>query len=115
MAYDLAGPFNPVTERNNRYVLIAVDHFSHWPEFIPLQNIEGPTIARALLDDWICRYGVPDQKHSDGANNVHGHVMWELCKLLGTCKSKSSRLHPQGNDQAEAFVKIKHVERNVNN
>ena len=32
--------------------------------------------------------------------------MKEFCKLIGINKSKSSRLHPQGDGAAEAFVKI---------
>ena len=46
------------------------------------------------------------QLHSDGASNVHGEVMKELCKRIGTVKSKSSRLHPQGDGMAEAMVKM---------
>ena len=46
------------------------------------------------------------QLHSDGAQNVHGDVIKELCKLVGTVKSKSSRLHPQGDGMAESMVKI---------
>eukprot|EP00112_Aurelia_sp_Birch-Aquarium-sp1_P022657 Seg647.2 transcript_id=Seg647.2/GoldUCD/mRNA.D3Y31 product="hypothetical protein" protein_id=Seg647.2/GoldUCD/D3Y31 len=45
------------------------------------------------------------QLHSDGASNAHGCVMQEACKLLGIGKSKSSRLHPQGDGLAEAMVK----------
>ena len=105
VCYDLAGPFIPVTVRGNRYVLIIVDHFSHWPEFVPLSDITAPLIARAIMDQWCCRYGIPERLHSDGANNVHGHVIRELSKYLGLEKSKSSRLHPQGDGTAEAFVK----------
>ena len=47
-----------------------------------------------------------NQLHSDGANNVHGEIMKELCIKIGTVKSKSSRLHPQGDGMAEAVVKI---------
>ena len=43
--------------------------------------------------------------HSDGARNVHGSVMIELSKILGVDKSKSSRLHPQGDGMSESFVK----------
>ena len=95
----------PVTIRGNRYALIIVDHFSHWPEFVPLADIEAPTIASAIFDQWCCRYGVPERFHSDGASNVHGSVMQELSKKLGVDKSKSSRLHPQGDGMAESFVK----------
>ena len=59
-----------------------------------------------LFDQWCCRYGIPERFHSDGANNVHGYVVKELCKILGADKSKSSRLHPQGDGLSEAFVKV---------
>ena len=106
VCFDIAGPFFPPSSRGNQYVLIIVDHFSNWTEFVPLKTIDAVSIARALLDNWCCRYGVPERFHSDGASNVNGNVIQELCKLIGTCKSKSSRLHPQGDGQAEAFVKI---------
>lgn len=121
VCYDLAGPFTPVTIRGNRYALIIVDHYTHWPEFVALHNTEAPTIATALIDNWCCRYGIPDQFHSDGASNVHGSITKELCKRLGIGKTKSSRLHPQGDGMAENYVKQlksciqKQVEENGSN
>ena len=44
--------------------------------------------------------------HSDGAQNVHSNIIKELRKLIGTVKSKSSRLHPQGDGMSEAMVKV---------
>ena len=105
VCYDLAGPFFPKTARGNAYALIVVDHFSHWPEFIALPDITAPTIATALFDNWCCRYGTPERFHSDGANNVHGEVVKELCKHFGMKKTKSSRLHPQGDGMSEIFVR----------
>ena len=107
----------PKSVRGMTYVLIIVDHFSKWVEVIALDDIKAPKLARAIYDNWICRYGVMQRLHSDGANNVHGEVMKQLSKLLGTDKSKSSRLHPEGDGISEAFVKIvkavlrKHVEK----
>ncbi len=82
-----------------------MDHFSKWPEVIPLRNIESITIARAIYDQWICHYGIMKRLHSDGASNVHGSVIKELSTLLGIGKSQSSRLHPQGDGLSEAMVK----------
>ena len=59
----------------------------------------------ALYEQWCCRYGIPERFHSDGAKNVHGNIMKELSRYLGVEKSKSSRLHPEGDGMAEAFVK----------
>ena len=117
VCYDLAGPFMPKTERGNTHALIIVDHFSKWPEIVALPNTKAPTIAQGIFDQWICRYGVPGRLHSDGANNVNGSVMQQLSELLGIDKSKSSRLHPQGDGLSEAVVKIvksvirKHVDK----
>ena len=105
VCYDLAGPFHPKTVRGNCYVLIIVDHFTHWPEFVALRDTTAPTIATALFEHWCCRYGPPERFHSDGAKNVHGQVIKELCKHFGVDKTKSSRLHPQGDGMAESFVK----------
>ena len=38
--------------------------------------------------------------------NVDGHVVRELCKLLGIGKTKSSRLHLQGDGISESMVKV---------
>ena len=105
VCYDLAGPFMPNSRNGNRYALILVDHFTKWPEVVPLKEISAPTIARAIHDQWICRYGIMTRLHSDGASNVHGSVMQEVAKILGIGKSKSSRLHPQGDGLSEAMVK----------
>ena len=105
VCYDLAGPFLPKTIRGNSYALIVIDHFTHWPEFVALPDIKAPTIATALFDNWCCRYGNPSRFHSDGASNVHGDVLKELCKRFGVKKSKSSRLHPQGDGMSEIFVR----------
>ena len=105
VCYDLAGPFIPTSSRGNKYVLIVVDHFSHWVELVALRDITAISIAMALYEEWCCRYGVPERFHSDGATNVHGDIMKELSRHLGIEKSKSSRLHPQGDGMAEAFVK----------
>ena len=82
-----------------------MDHYIHWPEFVALPEIDAPTIVTALFKSWCCRYGTPQRFHSDGAKNVHGEVMKQLCKHLDVDKSKSSRLHPQGDGMAESFVK----------
>ena len=106
VCYDLAGPFIPSKREGNLYALVVVDHFSKWPEIMALKNIRASTIASAIFEQWCCRYGIMTQLHSDGANNVHGEVMKALCSKIGSVKSKSSRLHPQGDGMAEAVVKM---------
>ena len=106
VCYDLAGPFVPSRLEGNLYALVMVDHFSKWPEIMGLKDIRASTIATAIFEQWCCRYGVMTQLHSDGAKNVHGEVLKALCTKVGTVKSKSSRLHPQGDGMSEALVKL---------
>ena len=106
VCYDIAGPFMPVTPRENCSALILIDHFTKWTEAIALPNIQAPTIACAIYDQWCCRYGLMKFLHSDGASNVDGHVVRELCKLLGIRKNKSSCLHLQGDGISESMVKV---------
>ena len=108
VCYDLAGPFMPKTKRGMTYALIIVDHFSRWPEIAALPDSKAPTVAQAIFDNWVCRYGVPERLHSDGAKNVNGEVMQQLSVLF---------LHPEGDGLSEAVVKLiksaisKHVDK----
>ena len=54
--------------------------------------------------------------HSNGAQNVVDCVIHELCLILGIGKSKSFRLHPQGDGLSEVMVKIAKscVQKHVN-
>ena len=105
VCYDLAGPFLPKNIHGNQYALILVDHFSKWVEVHALKEASAATIAKTIFDEWCCRYGVMTKLHSDGGQNVHSGVIKELCSLIGTVKSKSSRLHPQGDGMAETTIK----------
>jgi hypothetical protein len=52
-AIDIAGPF-PQSDRGNRYLLIAVDYFTKWPEVHPIPNQEASTVADALVTNFFC-------------------------------------------------------------
>ena len=58
IAIDIAGPF-PVTKDGNKYILVAMDYFSKWPEAYAIPNQEAVTVAQVLVDNLICRFGVP--------------------------------------------------------
>jgi len=58
VALDTAGPL-PETRSGNRYILVAIDHYSKWCEAKAVANHSAKTAARFLEDDIICRYGVP--------------------------------------------------------
>ena len=50
IAIEVLGPL-PETEHGNKYLLIAMDYFSMWPEAYPLPNQEAITVAKVLVND----------------------------------------------------------------
>ena len=93
IAMDVAGPF-PTSSNGNKYVLVVMDYFSKWPEAYPLPNQETKTIADAVVQNWICRYGVPMEVHTDQGRNFEANVLQEICQLLGINKTRTTPLHP---------------------
>ncbi|UYV63183.1 K02A2.6-like [Cordylochernes scorpioides] len=104
IAIDVAGPF-PVTKGGNKYILDAMDYFTKWPEAYAIPNQEATTVAKVLMDNLICRFGVPLELHSDQGRNFEAGVFQELCRLLGIRKTRTTPLHPQSDGMVERFNK----------
>jgi hypothetical protein len=58
VALDTVGPL-PETKSGNKYILVAIDHYSKWCETKAVADHGAKTTARFLEDEIICRYGVP--------------------------------------------------------
>jgi hypothetical protein len=58
VALDTAGQL-PETKSGNRYILVAIDHYSKWCEAKAVADHGAKTAAKFLEDEIICRYGVP--------------------------------------------------------
>ncbi|GFW10092.1 retrovirus-related Pol polyprotein from transposon 297 [Trichonephila clavipes] len=54
---DLLGPYPATRIKPNRYILVMTDHFSKWPEVIPLKKASAKIIADTLFESYISRYG----------------------------------------------------------
>ena len=53
IAVDVLGPL-PETRRGNKYLLIAMDYFTKWPEIYPIPNQEAMTVAEVLMKEFVC-------------------------------------------------------------
>ncbi len=61
------------------------------------------TIARALLDQWICVFGPMVRLLSDRGLNFIGKIVEELAALLGIGRLRAYPLHPQANGTVERW------------
>ncbi|XP_014672425.1 PREDICTED: dihydropyrimidine dehydrogenase [NADP(+)]-like [Priapulus caudatus] len=64
VAIDIMGPLEE-TEKGNKVIMVVCDYFTKWMECFALPNQEAYTVADVLVTEYICRYGVPYQIHTD--------------------------------------------------
>ncbi|GJX99269.1 reverse transcriptase domain-containing protein [Tanacetum coccineum] len=55
---DILGPLTPA-RGGAKFVVVAIDYFTKWIEAKPLVKITGKEIIRFVMDNIICRYGLP--------------------------------------------------------
>ncbi|KAK2894334.1 hypothetical protein Q8A73_016818, partial [Channa argus] len=83
---DILGPF-PTTEAGNRYILVAMDYFTKWPEAYAVPDQTATTAAQRLVEDMFSRFG----------------MFAEVCQRLGVRKTRTTPLHPQSDGLVERF------------
>ena len=102
IAIDILGEL-PQTAKGNKYILVVSDYFTKWTEALPLPNIEACTVAKILVDEILCRFGIPQKIHSDQGRQFESNLFREMCKLLGIDKTRTTPYHPQSDGMVERF------------
>eukprot|EP00731_Ephydatia_muelleri_P009146 Em0004g1484a len=102
VAMDILGPL-PETLRGNKYILVVGEYFTKWKEAFPLKDTEALTIAKVFVNEFVCRFGVPDSLHTDQGRNFEAKVLKEVCQLLGVKKTRTTPYHPQSDGLVERF------------
>lgn len=98
---DLVGPLPP--SEGFHYLLTCVDRFTRWPEAIPLQDMSAETVSRALVTNWIARFGVPSIIITDQGRQFESRLFTSLMSLLGIKRIRSTPYHPCANGLVERF------------
>lgn len=94
----------PQTAKGNEYILVISDYFTKWTEALPLPNKEACTVAKILVDEVLCRFGIPQTIHSDQGRQFESNLFREMCKLLGIeKKTRTTPYHPQSDGMVERF------------
>jgi hypothetical protein len=107
VALDTTGPL-PETKSSNKYILVAIDHYSKWCEAKAVADHGTKTAAKFLEDDLICRYGVPRFVLTDNGGEW-GAEFDIMCKDYAIQHQRTAPQWPQCNGMAECMIKtIKH-------
>ncbi len=107
VALDTAGPL-PETRSGNRYILVAIDHYSKWCEARAVADHGAKTAARFLEDEIICRYGVPKFVLTDNGGEWAAEFD-VMCRNYAIQHQRTAPQWPQCNGMAKCMIKtIKH-------
>lgn len=98
---DIVGPF-PL-RLGQRYCLTVIDRFTRWPEAVPMPDMTADSVARALIDGWFSRFGVPAIITSDLGGQFESNLFGELLKTTGCNHFRTTAYHPQSNGIIERF------------
>jgi hypothetical protein len=96
---DILGPF-PRTVDGYRYLYVAIDKFTKWPEATPVVNITKAS-AIAFLKSIVCRFGVPNPIITDNGTQFKSRHFQEYCEDIGIQLCFASMAHPRSSGQVE--------------
>lgn len=99
---DLIGPL-PVTEQGYRYCVTMIDRRTRWPEIVAITDMTAETVARAVYEGWICRFGCPSRITTDQGRQFESELFKNLMNLLGIKKTRTTPYHPQCNGKIERW------------
>jgi hypothetical protein len=105
IAMDILGPFE-TSKRGNKYVLVIGDYLTKWTEAFAIQDQKAETIAKVTIEEFICRWGIPLNLHSDKGANFESTLFKEMCFLLKINKTRTTALHPSSDGQIESNNKM---------
>jgi hypothetical protein len=96
---DILGPF-PRAVGGYRFLFVAIDKFTKWPEANPVVNItQGAAVA--FLRSIVCRFGVPSRIITNNGTQFTSRLFQEYCEGIDTQLCFLSVAHPRSNGQAE--------------
>ncbi len=101
---DLFGPMVDAS-RKSAYILCITDAFTKYAVVTSIHNKDAQTVAKAIFEQWFCKFGIPAQIHMDGGKEFVNKLLTELCELLNVQHTKTTPYHPQCNSQVEVFNK----------
>ena len=81
ISIDFVGPLQP-SSKGNTHILKVKDTFSRWLEAYPTKDTTSKNIASILSRNVFCRFGMPEQIHSDQGPNFVSELIRHVYESL---------------------------------
>ena len=99
---DFVGPL-PKTEKGNRYIIVAIDYFTKWPEAKAVPVNTAAETEQFLYEDIICQHRCLQIILSDRGTHFKNRLIEGLTKRFEIRHLFSTPYHPQTNGLVERF------------
>ena len=100
ISIDFYGPLKP-TKNENTFILTMQCLLTKFFIAAPLKNATAQETAKALVEKFICLYGVPTAILTDQGTNFIPQLIEELARIFRIEKYRSSAFHPQSRGSIE--------------
>ena len=92
----LAMDFTVLESSSNGYenVLVLTDAFTKYTQAIPTKDQRATTVAKALVQNWFVRFGVPKRLHSDQGRNFESNIVKEPLPIVRHTEDEDYTIPP---------------------
>ncbi|GJX87237.1 reverse transcriptase domain-containing protein [Tanacetum coccineum] len=97
---DILGPLPPA-KGGARFIIVAIDYFTKWIEAKPLVKITGKEVIRFVMDNIICRFGLPRIIVTDNGAQLVNDSFKSWCERFEIHQMNTAVAHPQANGLVE--------------
>jgi hypothetical protein len=101
---DIVGPLE-VDNAGYKYILTLQCELTKYVEAYPLENKDAQTVARAFVENFVLRYGIPKTLATDCGTEFINSTLREVCELLKVEKINSTPYHHESIGSLENWHK----------
>jgi hypothetical protein len=66
------------TDKKSAYILCITDAFTKYPVVTKVDNKDAETVAKAIFNNWFCKFGILAQIHTDGGKEFVNKLSAQL-------------------------------------
>jgi transposase InsO family protein len=99
---DFIGSINPPYSTRKVFILIAIDYFTKWVEFVPLKHSTDVRVISFLENNIFSRFSLPLEIITDNGPTFISIKLTQFLAKLGVKNFMSSSYYPQGNRKSES-------------
>jgi hypothetical protein len=104
LSLDIAGEF-VAAPRAHRYMLVAIDYFSKWPEARTVEYVTSSAVIN-FLTTLFDRFGLVEEVVTDNGPQFISNEFTSFLVSLGIRHSRSALYSPQSNAEVERFNRV---------